>query len=121
MSDIDQVVTRTRRLEGILRTRFRARGRGLHQLITDSEERLPREIIGKLRYIATIRNKIVHEDDFKLEDKAQFVQACTVCEKELTPRSGRFIWGFTVALLILLTAAAGLFYYVNWAEFSMHF
>ncbi|OBT10192.1 DUF4145 domain-containing protein [Vibrio sp. UCD-FRSSP16_10] len=120
MSDIDQVVVRTRRLEGILRTRFHARGRGLHQLITDSEERLPKEVISKLRYIATVRNKMLHEDGFKLEDRKEFVEACSTCEKELTPRSGRFIWGIAIALMTLLTFAAGLFYYVNWAEFSVH-
>ncbi|CAM2879861.1 DUF4145 domain-containing protein [Vibrio rarus] len=120
MSDIDQVVTRTRRIEGLLRTRFHARGRGLHQLITDSEERLPREVIAKLRYVATVRNKMLQEDNFELEDRKQFVQICTLCEKELTPRSGRFIWGVAIALMTLLTVAAAFFYYVNWAEFSVH-
>ncbi|GEM81587.1 hypothetical protein VSU01S_38320 [Vibrio superstes NBRC 103154] len=120
MSDIDQVVTRTRRIEGLLRTRFHASGRGLHQLITDSEERLPHDVIAKLRYVATIRNKMLHEDGFKLEDRKQFLQACNECEKELTPRSGRFIWGVAIALMTLITLAAALFYYANWAEFSVH-
>lgn len=121
MSDIDQVVTRTRRLEGLLRTQFHANGRGLHQLISSSEERLPHDVIAKLRYIATIRNKMLHEDGFKLDDRRHFNQVCNECEKELTPRSGRFIWGVAIALMTLLTLAAAAFYYANWAEFSVHF
>ncbi|WP_261816389.1 DUF4145 domain-containing protein [Vibrio gallicus] len=120
MSDIDQVVTRTRRIESLLRTQFHANGRGLHQLISSSEERLPHEIIKKLRYVATIRNKILHEDGFELEDRKQFIQVCKECEQGLTPRSGRFIWGIAFALVALLTLAAVGFYYVNWAELSVH-
>ena len=72
MSDIEKVVLRTRRFEKLLRAQYHAEGKGLHQLITSSEERLPHEVIKKLRYVATIRNKIVHEEDFVLKDKAGF-------------------------------------------------
>jgi hypothetical protein len=120
MSDIDLVVNRTRRIEGLLRSRFHADGRGLHQLISSSEERLPHDVVAKLRYIASVRNKILHEDGFELEDRKHFFQVCSQCEKELTPRSGRFIWGVAIALMSLLTFAAAAFYYLNWAEFSVH-
>ncbi|GAL37897.1 hypothetical protein JCM19240_102 [Vibrio maritimus] len=72
MSDIESVVVRTRRLEKLLRQQYRADGKGLHQLVTSCEERLPHDVVSKLRYIATIRNKIVHEDDFELDDKSGF-------------------------------------------------
>ena len=92
MSDIEKVVVRTRRIEALLRTQYHADGKGLHQLITSCEERLPHDVIAKLRYIATIRNKAVHEDDFELESQRDFSATCDECEKELTPRSSRFIW-----------------------------
>ena len=87
MSDIEKVVTRTRRLEKLLRTQYHADGKGMHQLITSCEERLPHDVIDKLRYIATIRNKVVHEEDFKLDSRRDFLTVCDECEKELTPRS----------------------------------
>lgn len=120
MSDSDQVIRRTRRIEGLLRTQFHADGRGLHQLISSSEERLPHDVIEKLRYIATVRNKMMHEEDFKLDDKKHFMQVCNECEKELTPRSGRFVWGVAIGLMTLLTIAAIAFYYAHWTEFSSH-
>ena len=66
MSDIEKVVVRTRKIAALLRTQYHADGKGLHQLITSREERLPHDVIAKLRYIATIRNKVDHEDDFEL-------------------------------------------------------
>ncbi|ORT51744.1 hypothetical protein ST37_05205 [Vibrio sp. qd031] len=114
MSDIELVVSRSRRLEALLKSQFHAEGKGLHQLINSVEERLPHDIIKKLRYIATIRNKVVHEEYYTLDDPEAFKQAARECEKELTPNSGRIIWGVAIALVILLTGAALVFYYNNW-------
>ncbi len=91
MSEIEQVVLRTRKLETLLREQYHAEGKGLHQLVTSCEERLPHDVIKKLRYVATIRNKIVHEDDYRLEDRKAFLAVCQECEDELTPRSGKFV------------------------------
>ncbi|USD65384.1 DUF4145 domain-containing protein [Vibrio sp. SCSIO 43136] len=120
MSQIEKVVTRTRRLEKLLRSQYHADGKGLHQLITSCEERLPHDVIGKLRYVATIRNKIVHEDNYQLDNQKDFLRVCDECEKELTPRSGRFIWGVAIALMALMTAAAAGFYYIHWNTLSQH-
>lgn len=120
MSDIEKVVTRTRRLEKLLRVQYHASGKGLHELVTSTEERLPHDVIKKLRYVATIRNKIVHEDGFVLENRKAFLKVCDECEKELTPRSGRFVWGVALILMVLITLAALSFYYVHWNELSKH-
>ncbi len=120
MSDIEQVVLRTRKIERLLREQYHANGKGLHQLISSCEERLPHDVIAKLRFVATIRNKVVHEDHYKLEDRKAFLSVCNECEKELTPRSGRFVWGVVISLVILMTIAAMTFYYVYWDEFSKH-
>ncbi|WED21755.1 DUF4145 domain-containing protein [Vibrio sp. JC009] len=121
MSDIESVVTRTRRLEKLLRVRYHADGKGLHQLITSCEDRLPHDVISRLRYIATIRNKIVHQEDFQLDDKKQFLAVCDDCEQELTPRATRFIWRVAVYLMALFTLATLVFYYIYWDEITFHF
>lgn len=120
MSDIEKVVKRTRRIEKLLRVQYHAEGKGLHQLITSTEERLPHDVISRLRYIATIRNKIVHDEDFRLDDRKQFLAVCDECEKELTPRAGRFIWCIAVSLMTLITLAAVGFYYAHWDKLSAH-
>lgn len=120
MSEIEQVVLRTRRLETLLRQQYHAQGKGLHQLISSSEERLPHDIIAKLRYVATIRNKIVHEDHYHLEDRKVFFNVCCECEKVLTPRSSRFVWRAALTLVALMTLAAMLFYYIHWDEVSKY-
>ena len=120
MSDIEKVVMRTRTIEKLLRTQYHAEGKGLHQLISSCEERLPHDVIAKLRYIATVRNKIVHEEDFRLDDRKGFMAVCDDCEKELTPRSSRFIWRVAIWLMALITLAALGFYYMHWDELSKH-
>jgi hypothetical protein len=114
MSDIDLVISRSRRLEALLKSQFHAEGQGLHQLINSVEERLPHDVIKKLHFIATVRNKVVHEEHYTLDDPQAFIRAAHECEKELTPNSGKIIWGVAVALVILLTGAALVFYYNNW-------
>ncbi|MDO6499464.1 MULTISPECIES: DUF4145 domain-containing protein [Photobacterium] len=119
MANIEMVVTKTRRIEHLLREHYHAEGKGLHQLITSCEERLPHEIIPKLRFIASVRNKTVHEEGYKLDDKKGFISACHQCEKELTPRSGRFIWGLTLLMVLGFTALALWFYSENWHNINL--
>lgn len=118
MSDIENVVIRTRRLEKLLRVQYHAEGRGLHQLITSCEERLPHDVIGKLRFIATIRNKVVHEEDFAFDEIDDFFKTCDSCEQELTPRSERFIWRAALWLMALFTLLALVFNYLHWDVFE---
>lgn len=120
MSDIENVVKRVRRLEKLLRLHYHADGRGLHQLVTSCEERLPHDVISKLRYVATIRNKIVHEEEYRLDDRKRFFTVCDECEKELTPRANRFVWGIAIGLMLLFTGLALGFYYIHWDKLSPH-
>ncbi|QYO70170.1 DUF4145 domain-containing protein [Vibrio cholerae] len=121
MSEIEQVVLRTRKLETLLREQYHAEGKGLHQLVTSCEERLPHDVIKKLRYVATIRNKVVHEDDYRLDDRKAFLAVCQECEDELTPRSGKFVWRIAFMLMMLMTLGALFFYYWHWEALSQHF
>lgn len=114
MAQIDWVVKHSRRIEHLLREYYQADGRGLHQLITSCESRIPKDILPKLRFIATIRNKVVHEDGFKVDDRRAFLKACRTCEQALAPRSGRWIWGVVIAIMVVLIALSLGFYAHHW-------
>ncbi|WP_428773615.1 DUF4145 domain-containing protein [Vibrio sp.] len=120
MSEFERVVLRTRKLETLLRVRYHAEGEGLHQLITSCEDRLPHDVIAKLRYVATIKNKLVHDEENSSDAIKDFFEVCEQCEQELTPRSGRFIWRVAIMLMMLMTLAALAFYYANWDILSKH-
>ncbi len=114
MSEIEKVVIRTRKLEHLLRVQYHAEGRGLHQLISSCENRLPHNVIKKLRYIATVRNKLLHETDYQLDDCEAFLDAYDECMKELMPRSGRFIWRAAISVMMVITIIALGVYYIHW-------
>lgn len=70
MSHIEAAVKGAKKIEAILRTRYSAEGRGLHEYLTDVEQRIPAAIVRKGRFIASVRNKVVHNDEeiFNLAD-----------------------------------------------------
>ncbi|AWM40656.1 hypothetical protein GobsT_08170 [Gemmata obscuriglobus] len=83
MSDIDLAVTRAKALEGLLEA-IGATGKGLHDKVTSVQAKLPQTLVRKIRFVATVRNKIVHEADYKqIDDRAGFVRACDEAEAEL--------------------------------------
>ena len=84
MSDIELAITRTKVLESLLEGGLGATGKGLHEKVSSVQAKLPPPLVKKLRFIATIRNKIVHESDYqKMDDRAAFVRACDEAEGEL--------------------------------------
>ncbi|VTU42599.1 MULTISPECIES: DUF4145 domain-containing protein [unclassified Variovorax] len=74
MSDIELVITWSRRLEKLLATRYGARGKGLHALTTAARHRLPPNTEPGLRWIATMRNKVLHDDGFRLGSRRDFAK-----------------------------------------------
>lgn len=81
MSDLDLAITHSKKLEALLRSHLGAAGRGLHELTDDVEHKLPPEIVRKLRFVATLRNKLVHDADYhKLDDRRGFVRAAEDAE-----------------------------------------
>lgn len=60
-----KVIKNVKKIEKLLAVNYLATGKGLHEKATSVEEKLTPELMKKIRYIATIRNKLVHEDDFK--------------------------------------------------------
>lgn len=67
MDPISTAVKKAKEIETLLAENFEAEGKGLHQKITSAGPYLPVEMQKKLRWIATIRNKMVHEEGFEDE------------------------------------------------------
>lgn len=59
---LTEIIKISQELEKTLERKFGAEGRGLHEKLTSVESKVAPEIRKKVRLIATIRNKAVHED-----------------------------------------------------------
>jgi len=84
--NIDLIIKVSKSLEAILERNFHASGRGLHEKISSVESQLPSNLISTLRFIATIRNKAVHENNFVLSDEEMriFFARAQDCEAQLS-------------------------------------
>ena len=91
-NDFELVIRATKDLEHLLETGFGApsgKTVGLHDKITSAQEshNLSQDTVKKLRYLVTIRNKLVHEHGFnKLPDRVSFAKSYDSVEKELKAR-----------------------------------
>ena len=74
-SDIDIVVTQSKTLEASLEQKFGATGRGLHEKLSSIEYQLEAGLVKNIRWIATMRNKVVHEN-FQLTNQNDFLRSC---------------------------------------------
>lgn len=106
MSDLETAVRWSKRFEGILKDHHGATGKGLHELVSSVEKKLDADVVRKLRMIATVRNKIVHEDDYtRIDNRKAFKEACSYCRKKLEPRS--FLpWIITGVVLVIAGVVA---------------
>ena len=120
MSDIDLAVTRSRKLEQMLERGLGASGRGLHEKTTSVEREIPADLVRKLRLVATVRNKIVHEAT-RIDDRPRFLAAADDAERELAAvirsrgGSGARLrgvrrWAFAVVVLAIAAAVTILFF-----------
>ena len=82
-SDIELVIRYSRAVESLLGKRLGACGTGLHEKITSVENRLGAPLVKRLRWIATMRNKVVHEEGFALPDVAAYEAMCKKCMEEV--------------------------------------
>lgn len=57
-----QVVQMAQTLEFILEQRYQATGKGLHEKLNSVEDEIPEQARKQIRFVATIRNKSVHEN-----------------------------------------------------------
>jgi hypothetical protein len=88
-NDFELVIRATKDLEHLLETGFQApsgKNVGLHDKISAAQasHKLSDDTVKKLRYLVTIRNKLVHEHDFnKLPDRKHFAKSYDSVEQEL--------------------------------------
>ena len=107
MSDIDTVIRASRRLEHLLASRLGATGRGLHAKINSVERRLPPDLVKGLRWVATMRNKVVHDEAFRLPNRRKFAREARRLHRrvrQLAPSYLRVV--VAVVAAALATAAA---------------
>ncbi len=115
MSDIELVISNSKKLEALLEKHFGANGRGLHEKIGSVEGRLSGSVVKRLRFIATIRNRIVHDAGYdRIDDRKGFVDACAAAHAELRKlagiRTGGGAWRWLVGGALVVAAAVFIYF-----------
>jgi len=72
----ETVIKNTKKIESLIEEKLNAEGKGLYEKTVSVEEYIEQEIVRKIRRIATIRNKLMHEDNFELADMVSFEDDC---------------------------------------------
>lgn len=108
-SDLDRAVKWSKRFEAALKRRYGARGRGLHEKIDSVRDDLDRETERALRLVATVRNKIVHEEGYdRIDRKREFKAACKLADRALSGRGRKraviLITGLVLVLVVVIAA-----------------
>jgi hypothetical protein len=95
-NDYELVIKASKALEAQLQREFHSQGKGLHEHINSIAAQqhqqqpqggggLPETLVRKLRYIATIRNKLIHEADFhQVPDRTVFIKLLQESTEGLT-------------------------------------
>lgn len=77
-------ISKCKKLEKMLADGLGATGKGLHEKVSSVQDRLPSPLVKRLRYIASVRNNLVHESDSnRIDDVSGYKEACSKAEKEL--------------------------------------
>lgn len=66
----ENVIEKTKKIESIL-SDMGAEGKGLNEKLNSIEHKFDEKLKKAIRFIATIRNKLIHENDFKMDDKLE--------------------------------------------------
>eukprot|EP01080_Neovahlkampfia_damariscottae_P004046 gene4046-7335_t len=81
-NDFELVIRLSKELEYLLETHFDSHGKGLHEKITNAKN-LPIKLQKKMRYVATVRNKLIHDRDFNKIDRTAFIKIFKEAKSEL--------------------------------------
>ena len=90
INQYEAVISSSRALESLLEQRFGATGKGLHERLTSVEHGIPAPLKKKIRFIASVRNQLVHQVGYQLEDPDAFLRASVEAIQQLqalTPRA----------------------------------
>ncbi len=85
MGQIEKTFEYTRTIEEILTQSFGAQGKGLHQEVTSVRRKLTEPLIKKLRYIASVRNQMMHHK-YNLDEPEAFYATCEQTIRMLNER-----------------------------------
>lgn len=75
--DTEIILRYTKKIETKLES-LGAQGRGLHSKLTSIENKFEEDIIKKIRKIASIRNKMMHQDEFGNYDINEYEKDCKI-------------------------------------------
>lgn len=122
--ELAKIIFFSREIETILKDKFKAKGKGLHTYIDSIENRLDFQLLKDLRYIATIRNKSMHESSFKVDDFSRYkrvaenlIYRLNRLDIEQIDDSNKKI-NFISIIFILLLIAGVIFYQAKEDSFS---
>ena len=105
-SDLERAIRASKRYEAILAQRFNAEGRGLHEPLDSVEHKLDRDAVRALRLVATVRNKLVHEDGYDdIKDTRSFAAARKRSDKALKTNTSGFPKKRGIAAAVFIVAA----------------
>ena len=108
MGDLEKAIKASKQFEAALTRRFGAKGRGLHEKVDSVESKLDRQLVRDLRMVATVRNKLVHQEGYdRIEDESSFDAARKRANRALRIRGGGPPRWALIAL-ILAACALGL-------------
>lgn len=82
-NQIGVTISYTKKIETILEKQG-AHGAGLHKKLDSVESLFDVNLIKEIRFIATMRNKLMHEDGYIIEDFVKFVKTCETVINKLT-------------------------------------
>lgn len=85
---MEAVIKYSKQIEGVLEQGFSATGKGLHEKLSSVEDRFDEGFVRKIRSLATIRNKVVHEEGYLMEDSRGFERDCNETLDALKARAG---------------------------------
>ena len=75
-----EVKDRTKKIESLLVSKFGASGRGLWEKVTSVENLFPAAIVKKIKFLATVRNKLEHVDGYAFDgNPEQFLRTGDEC------------------------------------------
>lgn len=75
MTTLDDIVDATNEIEQWL-MKLGGEGRGMHEKLSSVRVQLPQDLIRQIRYIATARNRRMHESRDAISDPQAFVSTC---------------------------------------------
>ena len=90
MTPIEELITIAQNMETVLEEDYGAEGKGLHEKASSVERKISPEAMRKIRYIATIRNKAIHDDIETAEKEIENVRtAAKAVYKEFQKKNPR--------------------------------